>query len=237
MSIPKKLHITWKNKNVLDSNFDMINYGLKNFKILNPNWSIEISDDEDLEYYLKNNLVHKDYNLIKNIGVVAKSDIWRLLKIYHEGGMYFDIDRYCNKNLDDLITNDVKWVLPICNYFDFSQDFMCSEPNNPAFSCAIHFYFNRRYAGFDDIYFLGAQTYMHAVTYTLLNEIVNSNPQKEVFEKIIEFIGEHKFIKTYVETIPNDTVLYKGEYDYETWTKHKIDFYKQYNVKHWTNAW
>lgn len=237
MSIPKKIHVTWKDKNVLESNHNLIINGIKNFKILNPSWIIEVSDDSDVDYYLKQTLDNKDYSLIKSIGIVAKSDIWRLLKIYHEGGMYVDIDRYCNKNIDNLLTDEVKWILPVCNYHDFSQDIMCSESNNPAFYYAIKFYFDRRHAGFNDTYFLGAQTYMHSITYTLFNQIVDQNPGKKIFDEMLNVINKINFIKTYVEKIPNDTILYKGELDYSIWTEHKIDFYRQYNVKHWTAAW
>ena len=237
MSIPKRIYVTWKDKNILETDYDLIINGVKNLKLLNPTWNVEVSDDGDVSYYLKNHLIAKDYNLVKDIGIVAKSDIWRLLKIYYEGGLYVDIDRYCNKILDNEIPNNIKWVLPVCDYLDFSQDIMCSESYNPAFQYAISFYFNRRYAGSNNIYFLGAQTYMHAITYTLLNSMVDSNPGKEKFQNILKIINEYNFIKTYVEQIPNDTFLYKGDMDFDIWKGHKKDLYKAYNLKHWSGEW
>ena len=35
-NIEKKIHISWKNKNILDTNFSIVNNGVKALKNLNP---------------------------------------------------------------------------------------------------------------------------------------------------------------------------------------------------------
>jgi len=75
-------------------NFNIIKYGIKSIRILNPEYQIEISDDMDIDNYLKQHIKQYDYNLIKDKHIVEKTDLWRLLKIYNEGGIYVDLDRF-----------------------------------------------------------------------------------------------------------------------------------------------
>lgn len=237
MTIPKKVHISWKDKKLLETDYDLVNLGIKNFQSFNPDWTIEISDDEDVEYYLVNMLSQRNYNLVKTQDIIPKLDIWRLLKLYHEGGLYMDIDRYCNRNLDDLITDDIAWLLPINAYWDFSQDVMCSQSGNPAFACTLELNFQRRRQGSTNIYLLGAQTYMHAISIMYLGELVNTNPGKEKFDQLVDKINQSSFIKTFRENQPRETVLYQGDLDYDTWVQHKKHFYSQYHIQHWTKEW
>ena len=82
--IPKIVHTTWSTKDILNSNSILIQNGLKKIIELNPDWEVRVYDDYDIEQYLKEKL-GLDYDLVKDDHIVAKSDIWRLLKIYIEG--------------------------------------------------------------------------------------------------------------------------------------------------------
>lgn len=237
MNIPKKIFIAWNDKNVLSNNHPLIVNGLKNLKLLNPGWDIEISDDEDIDRYLKNNLNNNDYEIIKNIGIVPKTDIWRLLKIYYEGGLYVDIDRLCNLSLESFLDKEIKWVLPVCDYQDFSHDFMMSAPGNPVFKNIISLYFQRRYEGNNNTYFLGAQTYMHGITHSFFGRIIDVNPGIENFKEIINLILVNNFIKIVVEKPPGDTIIYDGGISYNNWADMKKSFYAENNLKHWTGEW
>ena len=207
MSIPKKIHIAWNNKDVLTSDHPLIQNGLFNLKTLNPEWSLEISNDLEIDNYLKNHLCDEDYGILKDLKIVPKTDIWRLLKIYYEGGLYVDIDRLCNISLDSFLNDKIDWVLPICDYRDFSHDFMMSAPGNPAFKNIITLYFQRRYQGFNNTYFLGAQTYMHGITSTFLNKIIDVNPGKNIFSEIIKVLSELDYVKLFIETLPNHSII------------------------------
>ena len=145
MAIPKIAHLTWKTKDIFNSQTPLIVNGVRNLVDLNPDWVVTVYDDNEVDEYLKNILDPADYKLIADRHVVEKTDIWRLFKIYIEGGLYMDIDRLYNIKLSDIITSDdIRWVLPTCLDFDFSHDFMCSAPNNPAFLQAINLYLQRR---------------------------------------------------------------------------------------------
>ena len=97
--------------------------GIQNLIKLNPGWKLKISDDNEVETYLKNCLSKKDYNLIKDAPIVSKVDTWRLLVIINQGGLYVDIDRHANKNLDAVIDESSKCVLPMHSNHDKIIDF------------------------------------------------------------------------------------------------------------------
>ena len=235
--IPKIIHMSWKTKDVVNSQSPIIVNGLKQIIELNSDWDIQISTDDEVNLYLKDNLPLDYYTLVENIGIVPQTDIWRLIKLFKVGGVYVDIDRLCNKPLSDLLEEGVKWVLPTCEDNDFSHDFMMTSPNNPAFANVIKLYFERRAAGHANVFFLGAQTYMHGITHSLVGEMVNTNPGKEKFDLLREKINAAGFISTYRELLPNDTVIYKGGISTQEWEGMKRSFYADSGVKHWTNEW
>ena len=55
--------------------------------------------------------------------------------MYYEGGIYTDIDRYCNISFDEIIGTcpPKKCILPTYLDQDFSQDLLISCKNNPIF--------------------------------------------------------------------------------------------------------
>ena len=81
MKIPKKIHVSWLDKNVIeDSNNPIILNGIKNLRDMNTDWEFTISDNQDVDSYIKENISSKDYELIKDRIIVEKVDLWRLLK-------------------------------------------------------------------------------------------------------------------------------------------------------------
>ena len=90
--------------------------------------------------------------------------------------MYVDIDRFVNTPLDELVDEGTKWVVPTCRDYDFSHDFMMTAPQNPVYSTAAQLYLQRLQEGHNSIYFLGPQTYMHAITLVLTGEMINTDP-------------------------------------------------------------
>lgn len=235
--IPKIIHLSWKSKDVANSTSDLITNGLKNLIELNPDWDVQISTDEEVNQYLKDNLSEQYYKLVENIGIVPQTDIWRLIKLFKTGGLYIDIDRLCNKPLSDLLQDGVKWILPTCEDNDFSHDFMMTAPGNPAFANVIKLYFDRRTAGHTNVFFLGAQTYLHGVTYSLVGEMIDTNPGKEKFDWLRNKINSTGFIKTYKESLPYNSIIYNGNISANEWESMKRKFYADNGIKHWTNEW
>lgn len=235
--IPKVVHVTWKTKDILNSSCFIIENGLRQIQSLNLDWTINVYDDHEVDTYLKENLSYNDYKLIENVHIVEKSDLWRLFKIYIEGGMYVDIDRLCNKSMSSIIDATTKWVLPTYRDFDFSHDIMISAPSNPVYQHTIDLYLERRRHGETNVYFLGPQTYMHSITQSFFGKMINSDPGQKTFDWIRQEIGKFGFVKLYKETGPYDTVLYSGdkvEFDFE---KMKRQLYQDHGIKHWTGEW
>jgi len=236
MSIPKKAHLVWNHKNVINSNHPLITNGLHKLISLNPDWDVTIYTPDEIENNLKQYLPKEDYELIKNRQFVSKIDLWRLFKLYLEGGFYLDLDRPYNIPLSEVIDENITWVCPTSKDYDITCDFLLSAPNNPVFLTGIEMYLSRLKEGHTGQYFLGPQTYMHAVTYNLLGEIVNTNPGADTMDRIRNKISELPFAKTYREIPPNDTIVYKGNIGDELEVQ-KRDFYAKEGVKHWTGEW
>jgi mannosyltransferase OCH1-like enzyme len=235
--IPKKVHLSWKTKDLLDSESPLITEGVKKLIELNPNWEVTIYDDAEVDAYLQDKLEPQLYALIADKHIVQKTDLWRLIKLYIEGGLYMDIDRFVNTPLDDLVDESTKWVVPTCRDYDFSHDFMMTAPQNPAYQVAANLYLERLKQGHNSIYFLGPQTYMHAITMVLMGEMINTDPGIEVFEKIREKMEAAGFIKTYREDPPYDTIIYRNGTLELNWEQEKRKFYAESGLKHWSGEW
>jgi len=235
IGIPKVFHISWKDKNVANSEALMIQRGLHQLIALHPDWDVQISEDQDLDDYLIEKLEPRLFDLIKDEGPVQKTDIWRLLKLYYEGGVYVDLDRWCNKSLNDILTDDVQCILPTNEDCDFSHDLMITAPYNPLFENTINLYLNRRLQGHTNTYLLGAQTYMHGVSIGLMHKMFDTNPGRNAFEDIRARIDELPEIATYREELPNNTLLFEG--DASDWEAVKREFYAESGIKHWTGEW
>ena len=241
MNIPKVVHVCWKNKDVVNSQSPLILNGLRNIIDMNPDWNVVVYDDKDIEDYLKEHLTYSNYKLIEDCHIVEKSDMWRLFKMFNEGGMYIDIDRLYNIKMSDILTDGIMCVLPMCLDSDFSQDIMISAAFNPIYSTTLNLIMDRRKQGCKNTYFLGPQTYMHGVTITLLGKEINTNPSKEELQLIKDQLKEVEFIKTFREYPPYDTIVYdhnnnKNNFD-KSWEAMKREFYAEQNVKHWTGEW
>lgn len=237
MIIPKIVHVSWKSKTVVESAHQLITHGLRNVIDLNPDWDVTVHQDSDVDYYLKNMLLHNEFELIKHKHIVDKVDLWRLLKIYHEGGVYLDIDRLCNQPFSVLVQENTKWVVPTCRDYDFSHDFMMSAPQNPVYINAANLLLQRRKQGWDNTYFLGTQTYMHALTHTVFGQVINTDPGTDVFIAMRNQLDQLDYVNVIREDPPYNTAIYQNNNSFVNWEFYKRDFYASQGVRHWTNEW
>lgn len=237
MSIPKIVHASWKSKDIVNNGSIFYKNCLGNIAVLSPDWDIQISDDADVDTYLKDNLDKTDYNLLSSKHIIEKIDVWRLIKLYIEGGLYIDIDRLCNTSLDSIITPEIKCILPTCLDYDFSHDIMCSKEGNPIYKISLELNLQRRYEGHESIHYLGPQTYFHGITKAMLGKSMDINPGREAMDELRYTLDQSGFIKTYREYPPYDTVLFRSEvppFDHEF---EKRKFYFETNTTHWSGHW
>ncbi len=250
--VPKHVHMTWPTKEIVNSQAVLVNLGLRKLIDLNPDWTVTIHEDAEVNDYLEFHLGRNVWNVIRGDHIVTKTDLWRLIKLYEEGGVYCDIDRICDTPLDVVIPEGVNWVLPTCLDHDFSQDFMATAPGNPAFKLAADMYIARRLNGQTSTYYLGPQTYMHAATRALTGHIIDSGCGPWVMGKLREHIASMPFMATYREQPPYNTILQRGDVDRSlssygksdlpagVETTHELakrDLYKEFGMKHWTGEW
>lgn len=234
--IPKIVHMTWKDKSVLNSKLPMVERGLSNLIKLNPEWTVTVYDDDDVNEFLKQELDSSDFKMIENDHMSSKSDLWRLIMMYKHGGLYTDTDRYCNVKIDDIIDDGVMCVLPICRDLGFSQDFMLSSPENPIFKETAEAFLERRKV-INNVYYLGPQTYNHIVTKSLTGEVYEMNIGEEKLNYLRSIIEETPFLSTYKEESPYNTILYRGEDEGSTHEFDKRRLYYDYGLTHWTGEW
>jgi len=243
-SIPKVLHVSWKNKDILSSNSPLILNGLKNFEKINPDWKIEISNDQEVDEYIKKHVSPKHYNLIKDKKMTQKTDLWRLLKVFHEGGLYIDIDRYVNIPMSKIIKKDTKCVLPICGQADFSQDFICGVPNFYIHKNAVQEYLSALEAG-RPLFDCAVISYMHSVSTSLCGYKAQRRPGAKFWNDAIYKINHSPEIESFIEGSPFNKILFK--HDPETFIylngktedldaefkNQKAEFYNSQSVVHW----
>jgi hypothetical protein len=95
----KTIYLTYK-KNVPEKVFDR-------WTELNPNYKIDFSLDDDCISFLKDNFNEYISDLFINIPIgMYKADLWRLCKLYINGGVYADVDLIPYINIDELLEND-----------------------------------------------------------------------------------------------------------------------------------
>jgi hypothetical protein len=123
--IPKVIYMTYKSYPP--------DYVFKNWKELNPNYTIDFSLDSDCIQFLKDNFTIEIADLFKNIKEgMYKADLWRLCKLYINGGIYADVDLKPYISVDNLIKDD--YTFYSCLAVDkksIFQAFMITEPYNP----------------------------------------------------------------------------------------------------------
>ena len=100
MDIPKKIHLTCKDKNNIDN--PIWKECLNKYKLMYPDYEIIIYGDEDI-YKIIEKYYPEFLNKIKQIKIGAVlADIFRYLILYLEGGVYSDLDCEPLKRIDEL---------------------------------------------------------------------------------------------------------------------------------------
>jgi len=181
--------------------------GVGNLPRLNPDWNIEVSDDDDVERYLRDNLGRESYKAISSKKMVEKTDLWRLLKIFNEGGLYMDIDRYCNISLSDILEPLTKCVLPTFQDIDFSQDFLLSVSGNPIYGEAINSNLMGRRAG-KGLFYLAVESYMQSVSKVLGGDPHSRNPGPHYWDRIRHDLNSCPFLHTYRENKCTEKIIF-----------------------------
>ncbi len=122
---PKKIYLTYKKeppKKVF-----------KHWKKLNPNYEIEFSTDKDCIQFLKKYFGKELMKMFKKIPEgMYKADLWRLCKLYINGGVYADIDLVPYISIDELIKDQHHFYSCLAlDRISIFQAFIVTFPKNP----------------------------------------------------------------------------------------------------------
>ena len=195
-----------------------------------------------MDDFIQSCISNDDWLLIQNRHIVEKIDLWRLLKIYHEGGIYCDVDRICNIPFKDIIDETDICILPSHFQIDFSQDIIISAPGQDIHKLAIELNLSRRRDGCDDVLTLGPVTYFHSITDKLWGRQLSRFQNPKIWRRLIKKVNEVEGYKTFEEQpvasiIEQRTILYKYDGNYIAGNKgSKDDFYNESKIKHWTKG-
>jgi GR25 family glycosyltransferase involved in LPS biosynthesis len=236
--IPRKIHVSWKNKNVISSGYSMIEKGIKRLCEINPSWDLEIYDDEDVNRLIRDSVGIENWELVKNKKMTEKTDLWRLLKTYKEGGLYVDIDKYFDVDISEILKPSTLCVIPTFQDIDFSQDIILTAANNPIIGEAIVNNLEFRRQG-KSLFFNAVYSYMYAVSRKLTGKRIKRNGQnQEYFNQIRSKIRRSSIIETYRESGPADHILFRnkdGDFSEDKFISDKAELYDLDKVVHWNS--
>ena len=107
---------------------------------LNPNYKTDFSLDEKCISFLKENMNSKVSDMFKNIEKgMYKADLWRLCKLYHDGGVYADVDLVPYLKIDELDKDVTFFSCMSLNPNSIFQAFLINaKKQNPLFLCFIN---------------------------------------------------------------------------------------------------
>jgi hypothetical protein len=217
--IPKIVHIVWPDKNLVNSELEVVKKGVGNLVSQNPDWTVRVHEDQDVATFIENTklLTSEDKQAILQGHPVEKADVFRLLIIYEVGGLYTDVDKLVNVPLEDVIATGTRMLLPTYFNVNFAQDLMCSAPSNRLFLHAIQRQVELRktmkrkqgWLSSESIYALGPALWTYIVSKELIGfsgKSLLDAPEAD-FETIRTVISATEpLIRTYKHEWCNDTL-------------------------------
>ena len=111
VAIPRKIHQYFHDRNVVPAVF---NDHLDTIRRVNSGWAYRLYDDIDARAYIQDKYggeILKAYDRINPGYRAARSDFFRYLLLYQEGGIYLDMKSNATLPLDAVISPDDEYLL------------------------------------------------------------------------------------------------------------------------------
>jgi len=139
--IPKHIYQTF----VTNEFSPQFQYIIDSWKRFNPDYTYSFFTDNDCAKFIKDNFDSRVYNAYRRILPGAfKADLWRYCVLYVNGGIYADIDTLCMGKIDDFLTKDVEFAVPIdlfsmdeTMHHNLFNTFIASVPKSPILKNSI----------------------------------------------------------------------------------------------------
>lgn len=110
IGIPRTIHQTFHQRELPPA----LSENVHNLKAMNPGWEHRLYDNEEQAAYVRDvygSEIYKFFDRIDPKYGAARSDLFRYLLLYKEGGVYLDIKSSTLRPLDEVITPDDSFVL------------------------------------------------------------------------------------------------------------------------------
>ena len=204
--IPRLIHVTWREKDVLEwDDFSMVRLGPRALRDLNPEFRFRVYDDEEVRERLRATLSAQDWRSLQGRKFVTLCDIWRLVVMVEDGGVYSDIDRLWSAPLKDIMEESAECILPINGRWDFSQDVMIAVPGHEVHRRALRESLARLRAG-RSVLDIGPQAYFDAICEELVGGAPPHRgtwPSDTTWKRIRTALSSapHSTIQTFVEDL------------------------------------
>ena len=188
--IEKNIFQTAWSKNLPDKYNKLIN----KLKKQNPEYKYYLFDDDDMDNFVRENYPKywKTFNMINPEYIVAKSDYFRYMVVYHYGGVYFDLKSGANVPLREIINPDDSFI--ITNWL-FNSIFIIDKVIN---WCIIS---------------KKGHPLLKKVLDTIHNKILNYNYKKDGYGKkgVLNLTGPKLYTKVVYKNINKyDITIYKN---------------------------
>jgi hypothetical protein len=207
--IPKIIHLTYKHAPPM--------YVLDRWRKLNPDYTIDFSLDADCLKFMKENCSPEVVRFYQEIGnPMYMSDLWRLVKLYKEGGVYADIDLVPYVPLDELFKDSYSLYSNLsAEPNSIFQALLATTPKNPIIlKCIESFLTNRPYLAGN-----GPTRDMYSVFAKIL-EVSGISSERPYFTVVD---GEPHTIYLFTEHLGDDLFyLNQVKNAYVTWSGKKI---------------
>ena len=180
--IPKLIHIIWwQGLNNIPEKFKK---NINTWKHHNKNYKIILWDELKLKQFIKENYKNEWSNVEKYNFMIQKIDYCKYLLLYYYGGVYVDIDIYCNDSLDKYLIQDKINVayMPLIKFYKLiNNGFIGVEKNNKLILKVIKECRRQR-----DSYFINKEfTVLKTTGPYLFNSILNNNNKVNIFDQSI----------------------------------------------------
>jgi hypothetical protein len=216
LNFPKIIHLIHKNYELLEKSH-------KQWKDLNPEYTIELYDDERCKSILLENFgqLHLDiFNFIQDGAI--KCDFFRICIIYLKGGIYVDADVKPLVPLSEFIEDDIDFSTCISyNYrpqsiiYNYNPQFILAQKGDSYLYKIINKYI---------------QYYVDKIEYTywswsickLMEKIHNFHIDKNTDNVFLVENKKYKFFCEYINT-NNNLIFDYTNFDYKTASKYRND--------------
>jgi hypothetical protein len=201
------------------------NYIIDNWQKLNPDYTIQIYDDDDCKAFLMKNFGQEYvdiFNFIKDGPI--KCDFWRVCKLYIDGGVYTDVDVKPLVPIKDFLEKDVNFLTCVSHEIgNMNPHFVICPPKHYVNKTAIDIYKTYYSSGYEYSYWGWSIVYVYANIFR--NMFGKSITEEGIYynEKTKE---KYQFLK---EIKPNHSREKPGNpYDVYCTYKNKIILYNRY---------